>query len=225
FTTYRVYDPGAIIEIPPSVDLESAALVEPLAVGGRAILGKAGIHSSDVAVVSGPGPIGLLTAQLAKTEGATVIVLGTTVDETRLKVARELGADIVLNVEEQDPLPLVLDLTYGAGADVVCECAGVAASVSQCLDLARRGAQYIQLGTSAKKMSIDFAQISYKELEVIGSFSSERIDWERGLNLMAQGKVNVNPLISHKLPLSQWREGFALSENKQGIKVLLYPDE
>ena len=225
FTKYGVYDWQSILEIPPNVDLESAALTEPLGVCVHAILGKARIHSSDIVVVSGPGPIGLLTAQLAKAEGSLVIVLGTSVDETRLALAKELGADVVLNVEEQDPLPVVLDLTYGAGADVVCECAGVAASVSQCLNLARWGAQYIQIGTSIKEMLIDFTQISYKELVVSGSFGSERIDWERGLNLINQGKVKVRPLISHKLPLSAWREAFALCEDKKGIKVLLYPDE
>ena len=225
FTTYGVCDWQSILEIPPGVDLESAALTEPLGVTGHAILGKASIHSSDVVVVSGPGPIGLLTAQLAKAEGGLVIVLGTSIDEAKLLLAKELGADMVLNVEEQDPLPIVLDLTCGAGADVVCECAGVAASVSQCLNLARRGAQYIQLGTSMKEMLIDFTQISYKELVVLGSFGSERIDWERGLNLIDQGKVKVKPLISHKLPLSAWREAFALCEEKKGIKVLLYPEE
>ena len=129
FTKYGVYNWRSILEIPPGVDLESAALAEPLAVCVHAILGKAGIHCSDIVVVSGPGPIGLLTAQLAKAEGSLVIVLGISADESRLVIAKELGADVVLNVEEQDPLPIVLDLTYGAGADVVCECAGVAASI------------------------------------------------------------------------------------------------
>ena len=225
FTKYGVYNWRSILEVPEGVDLESAALAEPLAVTVHAIVGKSGIHCSDIVVVSGPGPIGLLTAQLAKAEGARVIVLGVTADETRLAMAKELGADLVLNVEEDDPLPVILEHSYGSGADVVCECAGVAASVAQCIKLARRGAQYIQLGTSMKEMPIDFTQISYKELTVVGSFNYERVDWEIALNLIDQGKVKVRPLVTHKLPISDWLEGFTLAEEKKGIKVLLYPED
>jgi L-iditol 2-dehydrogenase len=225
FTKYGVYNWRSAIELPKGVDLESAALAEPLAVCVHGIVGKARIHCSDVVVVSGPGPIGLLTAQLAKAEGAKVILLGVGADKTRLAVAKELGIDLVLNVEEQDPVPVVLEHSFGSGADVVCECVGMAASVTQCLKLARRGAQFIQLGTSRKEMTVDFAQISYKELNVIGSFNYERVDWEIALNLIDQGKVQVKPLITHKLPLSGWQEGFALSDDKRGIKVLLYPED
>ena len=226
FTKYGVYQSELALKLPENVDLDSAALSEPLAVCVKGVLENACVHSTDVVVVSGPGPIGLLTAQLARAEGGTVVVLGTTIDEARLALAKELGADAVVNVEEEDPEAVVLALTGGSGADVVFECAGVAASVSQCMNLARRWGHYVQIGTSAKIMDIDFALISYKELSVAGSFgSSGRIDWERGLKLVSMGKVNTKALISHRLPLSAWHEAFSLLEQKQGVKILLYPDE
>ena len=224
YTKYGVYDQDVPLKLPDSIELDSAALNEPLSVCIKGVLGKAGIHCTDVVVVSGPGTIGLLTTQLAKAEGGTVVVLGTNVDERRLSLAKELGADAVVNVEKEDPQKVVAELT-GSGADVVCECAGIAASVSQCIRLARRGAQYVQIGTSMKIMDIDFAQISYKELNVAGSFGSERLDWEKGLKLVSMGKVQTKPLISHRFPLSAWREAFAVCEGTQGVKVLLYPDE
>jgi len=225
YTKYGVHDQDVALKLPENVDLDSAALSEPLSVCIRGVLDKACIHCTDVVVVSGPGPIGLLTAQLAKAEGGAVVVLGTNADEKRLALAKELGADAVVNVEQEDPQKAVFELAGGSGADVVLECAGVAASVSQCIRLARRWAQYVQIGTSMKIMDIDFAQISYKELNVAGSFGSERLDWERGLKLMSTGKVQTKPLISHRFPLSAWREAFAICEGTQGIKVLLYPDE
>ena len=175
-------------------------------------------------VVSGPGTIGLLTAQLAKAQGGFVIVIGLSSDEHRLALAKKLGADMVINVEQNDPLPEILSLTHGAGADLVFECAGAQSSVSKCIELARRGGRYVQLGTSVKAMDIDFTQIAYKELTVAGSFGSSRVGWERALNLMNRGIVRTSPLVSHKLPLSAWKEGIGLAEEKRGVKVLLYPD-
>jgi L-iditol 2-dehydrogenase len=224
FTKYAVCDQNRILKLPESVDLESAALLEPLSVCVHGVLGKACIHFSDIVVVSGPGPIGLLAAQLAKAEGAFVVVLGLEADQERLMLAKELGADMAINVDQIDPLPQVLGLTHGAGADVVIECAGAAPSVSQCIELSRPGGHYVQLGTSAKTMMTDFAQIAYKEMTVAGSFGCSRIDWERSLLLLDTGKVRARPLVSHKLPLSAWEEAFALAEEKRSVKVLLHPD-
>ncbi len=225
FTTYGVFDAERVVKLPENVDVEEAALVEPLSVATRGVLNNSNIQPTDVVVVSGAGPIGQLAAQLAKAHGATVIVLGVGVDEHRLALAESLGADLVLNVEEKDPLSDVLDLTHGAGADAVFECAGVEASMSKCIEIVRRGGRYVQIATAASRMNIDFVQIAYKELTVKGSLGSTRVDWERALSLISSGKVQTKPLISHKLPISAWEEAFTLAEEKRSVKVLLYPEE
>ncbi|MDP6041507.1 MAG: zinc-binding dehydrogenase [Candidatus Latescibacteria bacterium] len=224
FARYFVCDARRVLKLPDNVDLESAALTEPVSVCLRGVQDKAQVLSSDVVVVSGPGTIGLLTAQLVKAQGGFVVVLGISSDVHRLELAKELGADMVINIDEQDPLPEILSLTHGAGVDQVFECAGVEASVKMCIELARRGGHYVQLGTSMQVMEIDFMQIAYKELTVAGSFAFSRTGWERSLGLLSRGLIQTAPLVSHKLPLSDWENAFALAEGKSGVKVLLYPD-
>ncbi|MBW1691943.1 MAG: zinc-binding dehydrogenase [Deltaproteobacteria bacterium] len=225
FAKYGVYDDKAILKVPQSIDLKSGALLEPLACAVHAIIEKAPIHCNDIVVVSGPGPMGLLTAQLAKNEGGFVIILGRSADQNKLELALDLGIDMALNIEKQDTIDTILDISNEAGADLVFECVGVASSVSECMRLVRRYGYFIQVGSSAKLMEVDFAQIMYKELTVMGSFGRERIDWERSVRLLETGKVKTKPLISHILPLSAWHEAFMLFEEGKGVKILLCPDE
>ncbi len=223
-TKYGVYDEDLVLKLPPNVDLESAALTEPLAICVHGIIDQGMVHCTDVVVVSGPGPIGLLSMQIAKAEGAYVIICGIEGDESKLEIARQLGADIAVNVSKEDPMQAILDLTYGGGADVVIECAGSGSSVNQLMRYSCRKGQFIQIGTSAHKYEIDFMQVSYKELKVIGSFSSMYTDWEKSLKLMSSGRVKAKPIVSHKFPLSAWQEAFHMLENRKGMKILLYPD-
>jgi len=206
------------------VDLTSAALTEPLSVCARGIINFGMIHCTDVVVVSGPGSIGQLSAQIAKAEGATVIVCGIDGDEEKLALATELGADLVFNVSQQDPLPAIHEMTYGAGADVVIECAGHGSSVSNLINYARRGAQFIQIGTSMHTYEIDFMQLAYKELKAVGSFGSSYGEWEKSLRLMDTGRVNTRAVVSHKMPISEWQEAFKIIERRESVKILLHPD-
>jgi len=225
FTKYGVYSEESVIKLPAGVDLVSAALTEPLSVCARGIIEFGMVHCTDVAVVSGPGSIGLLAAQIAKAEGATVIVCGIDGDEKKLELASELGVDMVFNVSKEDPLPAILDMTYGAGADVVIECAGHGSSISNLINYARLGAQFIQIGTSMHTYEIDFMQLAYKELKVVGSFGASYGEFEKSLRLMANGQVNASGVVSHKMPISQWQEAFKIIENRESVKILLHPDE
>ena len=224
FAKYGVFNEESVIKLPADVDLTSAALTEPLSVCARGIIEFGMIHCTDVVVVSGPGSIGLLSAQIAKAEGGTVIVCGIDGDEKKLELATELGVDLVFNVSKNDPLPTIREMTYGAGADVVIECAGHGSSVSNLIHYARLGAQFIQIGTSMHEYEIDFMQLAYKELKATGSFGSGYGEWEKSLRLMSSGQVNASAVVSHKLPISAWQEAFKIMENRESVKILLYPD-
>ena len=103
---------------------QEAALSEPLACVVHGALELPKVTAGDVAVVAGPGAIGLLTLQVARAAGAAVIVLGTSADRHRLELAAELGAARAIDVGDEDPAPIVQDLTGGWGADIVFECSG-----------------------------------------------------------------------------------------------------
>ena len=183
------------------------------------------ILPGDVAVVSGPGPIGLMCLLLAKAHGARVVVLGTSADSTRMEIALQLGADAVVNVEREDVRAVIDDLTEGYGADVVLECAGANASVNQCLDAVKKLGRYTQVGLFGVPVEIDLDQIVKKQLRMQGSMCHTWETWDRTLSFLGQGLVDLRPLISEKLPLSRWEEGFDKIINREAMKILMWPEE
>ena len=223
FARYVVVEAGHLFRLPDEVDFVSGALSEPIAACVRAVNERTGVGAGDVAVVSGPGPIGLIVAQLAKAEGATVVVLGTSADEARLALARRLGADLVVDVERENALSLVREISAGYGADVAFECAGVAPSVKQCVDLLRKGGKLCLVGLHGRPVTMDIDAVAIKELSLFGTFSHRWIDWPKGLALLAQGKIQAKPLVSHNLPLTEWKEAFRIAEAKTSVKVLMHP--
>ena len=222
FTRYLLVPQHNIHHLPPGVEIEAGALTEPLACCVHA-LELTRVEPGDTAIVSGPGAIGLLMAQVAKAAGARVMVLGTNADEARLETARQLGMDEVLNVQAADAGAAIRDRTGGLGADVVFECAGAAPSAYNCLDLVRRQGRYAQVGLFGKPISWDLDQVCYKELKVSGSNASVPSAWRKALALLGSGQVQTKPLISTVLPITGWQLAFEMFERRQGHKILLTP--
>ena len=174
-------------------------------------------------VVSGPGAIGLLTSQVVKAAGAKVVVLGTDADEARLEMAKQLGADLTFNVQQDDTLTLIQEMTHGLGADVVFECSGAAPSAQHCLSLVRRRGRYAQVGLFGRPIAWDLEQVCYKELSVSGSNATVPSAWRKALALLASGQVRTDLLISHTFPVTEWRHAFDIFERREGLKIVLTP--
>jgi L-iditol 2-dehydrogenase len=225
FTQYLVVPARNIHRLPPNVSLEAGALTEPLAcVVHGVLLNAPTVSAGDVAVIAGPGTIGLLTLQVVKSAGATAIVLGTSGDLKRLELARDLGADYTINVQEDDPMPLIRGFTtQGLGADVVYECSGAGSAALQLLDLVRRRGRYVQIGLFGQTVRWDLDQLCYKELIATGSNASTPASWLRAIRLLADGMVQTQPLTTHTFALTDWEAAFQGFERKQGIKTLLQP--
>ncbi len=222
FTRYLLVPERNIHQLPGCVDELAGCLTEPLACCVHA-LELTRLEPGETAVVSGPGAIGLLTLQLLKSAGLRVIVLGTSADEERLAVARQLGADIAINVDISDFPSEILARTDGLGADAVFECAGSAASAGNCLVMVRRRGRYAQVGLFGKPIPWDMEQVCYKELHVSGSNATVPSAWIKALHLLASGQVKTAPLISQVLPITEWQQAFEGFERKQGLKRVLTP--
>ena len=172
----------------------------------------------------GPGPIGLFTAQVAKSRGAIVLITGLTNDKVRLDKAKELGIDYVVNIQEDNIRELVNSLTDGYGADVVFECSGAVPAAKQGLDLLRKKGQYAQVGIFANpEVQFDLEKIIQKEIRVIGSRSQNSADWEPSLELINNGSVKANSLVTHEFDITQWEEAYKVIKSGEAIKVLLTP--
>ncbi|NWG04560.1 MAG: zinc-binding dehydrogenase [Syntrophaceae bacterium] len=210
-------------KLPDNVSFEAGAMTELLACCVHGVIEQTGISAGDFVAITGPGPVGLFAAQVALAEGGVVMVCGTSVDQHRLKLAEELGVHHVLNIDEDDSIKRVKELTEGYGADVVLECSGFPAAARIALDLVRKQGKYTQMGLFGGPIEIDFEKIAFKEIQVTGFVSQRRPAWKRALSLMGRGVIQGEKLISHRFPLDEWREAFDLFERREGIKLVLIP--
>ncbi|WYQ54252.1 zinc-binding dehydrogenase [Bacillus sp. FSL W7-1282] len=224
FAEYVLAREESLHLLPDNVDFRSAAMTEPLACTHHA-LAKTTINAGDLCVVIGPGPIGLLAAQAAKSKGAKVLITGLNHDKVRLEKARALGIDYVVNGEETNVGEVVNELTNGYGADVVVECSGAVKAANQGLKLLRKKGQYSQVGIFAtSEIPFDLETIIQKEICVIGSRSQKPADWEPSLMLLKTGNVNARDLVTHEYELHQWEEAYQAIKSGEAIKVLLKPE-
>lgn len=224
FTDYVIVPAANVHRLPPQIDFQAGALTEPLACVCHAVLTPSTIAPGDIAVIAGPGAIGLLTLQVCKAAGATAVVSGTDGDAQRLALATQLGADYVVNVNTQDLQTLVQEITpEGLGADVVYECSGSGVAANQLLTLTRRRGRYVQIGLVGKPVTWDLDQLCYRELTMTGSNASVPSAWTRALQLLAEGKVQTGPLITAVYDVTGWRDAFDGFESRTAIKTLLIP--
>ncbi len=222
FAKYVCQREESLHRLPDSIDFEAGSMSEPTAVAVRAVYERATISPGDVVLVSGPGPVGLLCLQAAKTRGATVVLVGTGGDEHRLAVGSDLGADVVINAET-DSLDLILEMTDGLGADVTMECGGSSPSLNQCITFARKAAQVVVVGLPAHQIAVNMDQAVIKELTILPSFTYSHETWKLALRLLGEGAIRTSPLVSSRFPLTQWKVAFDTVRSRKGIKCLLLP--
>jgi len=223
FARYVAARPDQLYRIPDGMTLEEGALSEPFAAIVQAVLEIGRVTAGETAVVSGPGPMGLLCLKLLVAQGVTAIVAGTAADRERLEAARRFGAAAVVNVESDDLAGTVREATAGRGVDVAFECAGHPASVRGCLESLRPMGRHIQVAICGRDINFEIDRIFYKQLTIAGSVCYTANTWARMFELFAARSVTLADVVSHTLPITDWRHAFDLVSNRQSLKVLLYP--
>jgi L-iditol 2-dehydrogenase len=198
--------------IPDWLDGRVAAMTEPLACCCQSLLNPERVVPGDAVLVVGPGPIGLLAAQVARAAGGDVHVRGTPRDEPRLGIAERLG----FSTSTTDDGP-------ADEFDVVVECSGHEAGMTFALESARRGARYVQIGLAGKPVSIPFDLVCFGELTITSGNASTPTSWKQALELISERRVDLEPLFSDAVPLAEWEQAFAGTRSGAGIKYVLVP--
>lgn len=213
----------ALHRLPQHVSFQEGALCEPLACATHAVLERSSLGPGNLAIVAGPGPIGLLIAQVARAAGARVLVVGTASDKERLALALRLGAEQGVLAQESDAGARVEEWTQGRGADLAFECSGTASSFSRCVEWVQKGGQVVQVGLLGRAASLDLDRVTFREVEIRGSFAHNRGSWEKAIQLLERRQVQLLPLVSGTYPLDEWQEAFQRFERREGLKYLLQP--
>jgi threonine 3-dehydrogenase len=174
--------------------------------------------------VLGPGPIGLFATLLLRAGGAgSIMMAGTSADTMRFELAEKCGADVIVDVEKEDPVNKARELTRG-GLDLVFEATGNPKSIPQALDMVRPGGKVIMIGIHSGPAEFDPTWAVRQRKSLIGSYGYPLSTWRRAIALMASGRVDVEPVITHRLPLERAEEGFKLALAKEAGKVLFSPN-
>ena len=207
-------------KIPSTLSFDHAALCEPFAVALHALMDHSDVNSSKKILVMGPGAIGQLVAQAAKSSGATVVMSGLPQDKERLEIALSLGVDETLMAVTDDA---VKELTGGMGFDVVVDCTGAEAAIRAGLEAVKKTGVFIQTGLTKPDLNIPYSLLTGREISIAGTFGHRWNNWETAIKLMAEKKVNVDSIITARYSIEDWHKGFEDMEKGKGIKILIYP--
>lgn len=209
-----------IVKLPPGASAEEAAMIEPIAVAVHALERGGGARGKKVLVLGG-GPIGNLTAQVALATGAASVML-TDIDPFRLQKASECSVPHVVNPRDRD-LGHALDQHFGPdGADLILECVGAEATMSQAISVARKGSTIVVVGVFGKKPAVDVGLVQDRELNVVGSLMYQREDFETAVRLLTEGRMMLKPLITHHVPFARYLDAYEnVVTGKDAMKVMI----
>jgi len=221
---YIKYPAKSIVwKVPQDLSYEKAILIEPFACAIHGVQ-RANVQLGEVAVIAGAGAIGLLMLEVLKLKHPQKIVVMEP-DDHRREIAQELGADLVINPLEEDPVEKVKELTGGLGCDVVLEASGSPQAVEAAIEMLRRRGRLMEFAVFAKKTCIDFSIISdVKELEIIGGHLGA-YTYPLAIKYLNEGLVHTEKIATHNFPLPEWRKAIETSESKKNdaIKVTMTP--
>jgi threonine 3-dehydrogenase len=212
-----------IWKLDPAIPEHYGAILDPLGNAVHTVL--AGAISGQTVLVTGCGPIGLMSIAVAKACGSST-VFATETNEHRRKLAKEMGANFVLNPQTEDPLKKILEATGGTGVDVLLEMSGHPAAIQQGFKALRAGGRASLLGIPTENVPLDLVQdVIFKGATVQGIYGRRMYEtWVEMTALLKAGRVNLGPLFGERIALENFESAFAKLQSGLAGKILMYPN-
>jgi (R,R)-butanediol dehydrogenase/meso-butanediol dehydrogenase/diacetyl reductase len=212
-----------LTRLPDELDDQQGALVEPIAVAARGV-DRAGVGPGSSVLVTGAGPIGMLSAEYALARGATTVIMSEP-NNGRRALADALGVHASFDPTATDVVEAVRELTGGLGVDASIECSGAAAALDACIRATRSLGTVAQTGLHVRPAPIDAFQLSLHEITLVGTWCYPVTDWPRIISLLAAGRMSGRPAITSALGLEGTVDGFERLIDREGsdVKILINP--
>jgi threonine 3-dehydrogenase len=212
-----------IWKLDPAIPEHYGAILDPLGNAVHTVL--AGAIAGQTALVTGCGPIGLMSIAVAKACGSST-VFATETNEHRRKLAKEMGADFVLNPLAEDPVKKILEATAGTGVDVLLEMSGQPAAIQQGFKALRAGGRASLLGIPTENVPLDLVQdVIFKGATVQGIYGRRMYEtWVEMTALLKAGRLNLGPLFGERVELENFESAFAKLQSGLAGKILMYPN-
>ena len=212
-------------KLPEEISFEEAALTEPCCVAFSATIMKGQPQLGDIAVVIGPGPIGMLCLKMAALSGASVCVIsGLSADSKRLDLAMQLGATHKVLADQESISELVQKLSNGRGADLVIDASGASVTLKDAIDIVRPAGRIVKVGWGSQPLGYSIDPLVQKAADIRASFSHNYPMWERVIGLMKSKQLNVKPLVTQTYAIEDWAESFDAMQQRKNIKSVIVPD-
>ena len=226
FAEYAVNNINTVISVPDSMSDEEATLVVTAGTSMYGLTELGGLVAGESVVVMGPGPIGLLAVAVAKALGASPVVLTGTRD-ARLAIGKELGADHVINVKNEDAVQKVLDLTGGIGTDYVIECAGTESTINDAAHMVNRGGKICLAAFPHEPVKVDIAEMVRNNVYVYGIRGEGRSATHRAMAFMADKRFDATKIHTHTFTLDDLPTAlkYARERIEDAIKVVVTTKE
>lgn len=221
YAEYNVYSVKAITKLPDNVSFNEGALVDTLGTSYHG-LELSGVIAGGTSVIIGPGPVGILAMQLAKSMGSKTIVVGR---KERLQAAKRLGADMIVDYEKEEPVQAIMNLTNGLGADEVFECVGTSTAIGQSIKVAKKNGKVVLLGIPVEdELLIPLKGAILNQVSILGSRANPNVS-DLVLQLISDGKINAQGLITHEFPLEKMKEAMNtfVDRTDGALKVIVKP--
>jgi len=221
FTNYVAFDADMCFKLPDNMSFDEGALVEPLSVGLHAT-DQGSVKLGDTVVVFGAGCIGLVTLMSAKAKGASKVIV-VDIIEKRLAFAKKVGADVVINAKETNPVDEIEKLTGGRGADVVIETAGAKVTVQQTASVVRIGGTVVLVGmTVESETSYDFMKLMGKEGTLKTIFRYRNL-YPVAINAISSGSIDIKQILTHEFEFDKTKEAFdyVIAHQDEVVKAVI----
>jgi len=209
-------------KLPSNVSNEEGALIEPLSVGVHAC-SRANVTLGSKVLIIGAGPIGLVNILAARSFGADTIVI-VDIDENRLKLAKQIGADFTIqtkqNDDSKDVVAQIRQHLNDRLVDKTIECSGASNAVSLAIDATTSGGCVVIVGVGAPIISVPLLSALIREVDIRGVFRYANC-YPRALSLLAQKRIDVTPLITHRFSFTESENAFKTVKSGKAVKVMI----
>ena len=222
FAEYAVNHVNTLVHVPDEMTDEEATLIVTAGTAMYALDTLGGLLAGESLVVTGPGPIGLMSVAVGKTLGAQPVILTGTRD-SRLNLGAKLGADHVINIRKEDPVEAVKRITGGKGVHYVVECSGADNALNEALDMVNRGGRICLAAFPGEKVPVDLGKLVRNNIHVLGIRGEGKSATHRAAALMAQKRFDAKLMHTHTFPLEEVPTAFRYVRERieDAIKVVV----
>jgi L-iditol 2-dehydrogenase len=222
FAEYVVVPSLIVYKLPETISFTEAAMLEAVSVALHAVR-VAEVEGGETALVIGAGMIGLLTLQAARVAGCSKIFIAD-IDDTRLNLARQVGADEVLHATSAELVARIMELTNGRGVDLAFEAVGRNETVAAAIDCTRKGGTVTLVGNIMPEVTLPLQKVVTRQIRLQGSCASSG-EYPQAIELISTGKIQVKPLITAVASLEEGPRWFDRLHSREPnlMKVILTP--